>query len=154
MATRRPKPAQDKLDAIGIDAVCERIAAVKSLREIADNVGVSVMVLLDWLTDRHPVQYARAKIAQAERMATVIIELADTCRAGEVRTVKSTGEVEVVTKDMVDRARLQIDARKWLAGKMAPKKYGDRVGVEHSGDVGVGASDALMAILDKITKSE
>jgi hypothetical protein len=28
--------------------------------------------------------------------------------------------------DMTDRARLQIDARKWALSKLIPKKYGDR----------------------------
>ena len=27
---------------------------------------------------------------------------------------------------MIEHRRLQIDARKWLIGKMAPKKYGDK----------------------------
>src|SRR5262245_1332106 len=27
----------------------------------------------------------------------------------------------------VQRARLQVDSRKWLAARMAPKKYGDRI---------------------------
>ena len=34
-------------------------------------------------------------------------------------------EEKVSTGDMVERSRLQIDARKWYAGKLAPKKYGD-----------------------------
>jgi hypothetical protein len=31
------------------------------------------------------------------------------------------------TRDMVDRARLQIDARKWLLSKLRPDKYGDKL---------------------------
>ena len=29
--------------------------------------------------------------------------------------------------DMVDRSRLMVNARKWPASKLAPKKYGDKV---------------------------
>lgn len=36
-------------------------------------------------------------------------------------------ETEVVTADMVERTRLQIDARKWYCSKIAPKLYGDRL---------------------------
>ena len=36
-------------------------------------------------------------------------------------------EEKTITGDMVERARLQIDARKWLLSKMRPDKYGDRV---------------------------
>jgi hypothetical protein len=32
----------------------------------------------------------------------------------------------------VERSRLRIHARKWLASKLAPKKYGDKVSAEVS----------------------
>ena len=35
----------------------------------------------------------------------------------------------------VQRSRLQVDTRKFLLAKLAPKVYGDRVEVEHSGTV-------------------
>ncbi len=36
-------------------------------------------------------------------------------------------EDKVSTADMVDRSRLQVDARKWLLSKIMPKRYGDRI---------------------------
>ena len=52
---------------------------------------------------------------------------------------------------MIDHRRLQIDTRKWLIGKMAPKKYGDKQQLEHSGaDGGPVTLEALiMASLKK-----
>lgn len=41
-------------------------------------------------------------------------------------------ETEVLTADMVERSKLQIDARKWRLSKMLPKRYGDRL--ELAGD--------------------
>ncbi len=41
-------------------------------------------------------------------------------------------EEKIRTADMVERARLQVDARKWLLSKMRPDKYGDRSTVEMS----------------------
>ena len=37
------------------------------------------------------------------------------------------------TPENYNVARLQIDTRKWRAGKMAPKKYGDKLDVNHAG---------------------
>src|SRR5262245_61007462 len=37
----------------------------------------------------------------------------------------------------VQRARLQVDSRKWLAARMAPKKYGDRINHDVKGDTNV-----------------
>ena len=55
-------------------------------------------------------KYARAKEAQAHREADEIRDIADKA-----------------TPENVNVARLQIDARKWRAGKLAPKSYGDKV---------------------------
>ena len=62
-------------------------------------------------------RYARAREAQAHREAEEIRQIADTA-----------------TSEDVNVARLRIDARKWRAGKLAPKVYGDKVDL--SGNVG------------------
>src|SRR5688572_9232829 len=43
---------------------------------------------------------------------------------------------ERTDNEVVARSRLRVDARKWLAGKMAPKKYGDKLMAEHTGKDG------------------
>lgn len=64
--------------------------------------------------------YACARERQAERYAAEIVEIADTCSDP-------------------NKARLQMDARKWYASKVAPKKFGDKLDVktEHSGSIGL-----------------
>ena len=37
--------------------------------------------------------------------------------------------------EVIQRSKLRVDTRKWLASKMAPKKYGDKLGL--------GAADGL-----------
>jgi hypothetical protein len=133
-------PAQDKLTEAGIDAICERIADCVALHRIADEFGVSKATLLTWL-GQYPDHYARAKEAQADKFAEEIIAIADeektTIRGGD-----DDGPVEVVfDSTAVQRNRLRVDARKWLASKMAPKKYGDRIQQEHSGRVTLTPAD-------------
>ena len=70
--------------------------------------------------------YERAKVLSADYLAEEILEIADTCRMG-TKTVNKNGKIETVVGDMVERARLQIETRKWQAAKLAPKKYGDRL---------------------------
>jgi hypothetical protein len=62
-------------------------------------------------------EYARAREAQAHHEADEIKGLAD-----------------AATPENVHVARLQIDARKWRASKMAPKVYGDKQAVLHGND--------------------
>lgn len=72
---------------------------------------------------------------QAEVLADEIHAIADTPLIGEKRTIKANGDEEVVMGDMIEHRRLQIDARKWTAAKLLPRKYGDSQRVELSGSI-------------------
>lgn len=88
----------------------------------------------DWLL-RYPEfaeQYTRAREEQADSLADEIIDIAD--EQPEIVAVvdKKTG---ALIEHKLDGAFLQwqknrIEARKWTAMKLKPKKYGDRVAVE------------------------
>jgi len=121
---KREAPLQDTLDVIGIDAITERIAECVSLRVIAAECGVSIGKLLSWLSS-YPEQYASAHIARADTFADEILQIADD---GSNDTYQ-TDDGEVTNHDVIARSRLRVDARKWLASKMAPKKYGDKLDV-------------------------
>src|SRR5262249_11650744 len=55
------------------------------------------------------------------------------------------------TAKTVHQARLQFDARRWFAGKVAPKKYGTRV--EHDGSIGLRHEDAL-DLLERLERQD
>lgn len=76
--------------------------------------------------------YARACEARAEVMADEILELSDNV-GGDLITLKDGREV--VDNAVVQRDRLRVDTRKWLLAKLHPKKYGDKLDVEHSGSI-------------------
>lgn len=59
--------------------------------------------------------YTRAREVQAHREADEIRSIADSASAEDYNV-----------------ARLRIDARKWRAAKMAPKKYGDKIDHTHA----------------------
>lgn len=80
-------------------------------------------------------RYAQAREWQAHGFVDEIKEIADAPKTGfkVKRMVKSDEEIEdggdvieVTEGDMLEHRRLQIDSRKWLAAKLAPKKYGAR----------------------------
>lgn len=80
-------------------------------------------------------QYARAKELAADRYFEEIVEIADAPLRGERITYKADGTVERVEADMIEHRRLQVDARKWSAARLAPKKYGDKLDLNHGGEV-------------------
>lgn len=76
-------------------------------------------------------RYARAKELGLDALADETLALADDSRVGVKTITKANGDVETVTGDMIERSRLQVDTRKWLLAKLAPKKYGERQTLEH-----------------------
>lgn len=124
-------------------AICEQISTTnKSLKTICEGEGMpSVGTIYNWFK-AYPSfleEYTRAKDQQADLIFEEILEIADTCKEG-VR-VKTIGEgenakTETQTGDMVERSKLQVDARKWVAARLAPKRYGDFARNEVSGPDG------------------
>ncbi len=73
---------------------------------------------------------ARAREERADRYFEEIIEIAKDS-SGDY-TVDRNGEW-VVDHENIQRSRLRVDALKWVASKLAPRKYGDRVEHDHKG---------------------
>jgi hypothetical protein len=74
----------------------------------------------------------RAREEQADKLFRETIEIADD-KSGDYITT-SDGK-RVVDHENIQRSRLRVDARKWAAARLAPKKYGDRVEHDIKGGV-------------------
>ena len=122
-----------------VETICQRIAEGESLRSICRDDAMPVkQTVLNWLNDpkrsEFVAQYTRARVAQADHFAEEILEIADD---GVNDTYVKEDGTEIVNHDHIARSRLRVDSRKWLMSKMAPKKYGDKLDLEHSGGVKV-----------------
>jgi len=127
------------------DAICEQIVEGKSLRAIckADDMP-SVATIFNWFRTQEGFveQYTRAKEEQAETLADEIVSIADEADT----TVKDMGggtTAVVFDSTAVARNRLRVEARKWVASKLKPKKYGDKLAL---------AGDADSPLIVKIVK--
>lgn len=110
----------------------------KSLRTICKELKISVSSVLLWLsTDKHPEfkeQYARAKEEQADFLAEEMIEIADDSSKDNMTITGPDGKLKVVEdREWTNRSRLRVDTRKWIASKLKPKKYGDKIDVTTQG---------------------
>ncbi len=110
------------------DDICAKLAEGHSLRRICKAAGMpGQSTVYQWLQAHKSFaeQYALARELQADTLADEILDLADRSRTGlKIKTLPD-GRKETTSGDMVERTRLQIDARKWLAGKLRPKVYGE-----------------------------
>lgn len=113
------------------EKICFMIANTsKSLREICEAEGMpNRTTIYDWLIKYKDFadKYAHAKLLQADLIAEEILEIADDSKNDTEYT--EFGEKE--NKEWVNRSRLRVDTRKWLASKLFPKRYGDRLEVDN-----------------------
>lgn len=125
------------------EEICERLSKGESLRSICAGDGRTAegfmphrSTVMRWLAENEAFrdQYARARELQADHFVEEIIEIADQ------PNVRQTADGEVVASDP-QRDRLRVDARKWVASKLAPKKYGEKIA-----HVGGGEEDAPIRV--------
>lgn len=133
--------------------ICERIADGESLRAICRDPSLpDRSTVFRWLANEENEgfrdQYARAREAQADALFEDILEIADD-KSQDVKIV-GEDEREVCNTEFVQRARLRVDARKWMAGRLAPKKYGDRVTAEVTGKDGKDLPTAAPVLIFKL----
>lgn len=126
------------------DKICERLSDAESLRSIClDDKMPSQTTVFRWLADdRYAAfreQYTRARDAQADAIFDEILDIADDASNDwmERKDADDQGVGWTLNGEHVQRSRLRIESRKWMAGKLAPKKYGDKLDIEHSGAITV-----------------
>lgn len=108
-----------------LDVICAGISLGKSTRAMCIETGISQRSLWNWLASSGELmeQYLRAKELGVDAYAEEIIEISDD-RSQDLH-VDEKGR-EVTSREAIARTQLRIDARKWYASRLAPKKYGDK----------------------------
>jgi len=94
--------------------ICARIQEGQTLNQICQDAEMpNNRTIYRWLVDHQDFcqMYTRAKEDQADTYADQIIEIADSSEGGKIADVQS--------------AALRVDARKWIAAKLKPRKYID-----------------------------
>lgn len=118
-----PVPAaRNKIDALGLDAICEQLCAGETLTGIAKQLEVNIASLLSWI-EADPNRSVRAREARI-KSAQMWDEKAET--------------VLIVAADPFELAKARELAQhyRWRAKAVAPREYGDKVTQEHTGAEG------------------
>ncbi len=114
--------------------ICERIMThdigLKRLCEMYDDMPDRSNIRL-W-RHKYPefrAQYAQAKSEQLEFLTEEILEIADDSQNDWMESFDKEGQSIgwKLNGDHVQRCKLRVDTRKWLASKLAPKIYGDKL---------------------------
>ena len=129
----RPTAYSETLAVLICDAISEGGALYRLCEERPDFPAESTVYR--WLETHlaFAQKYARARELQQDREADKIVVIADEADDAAI-------------------ARLRIDSRKWRAAKMAPKKYGDRLDLNHSGSLQQVSDEQLEARLGELLR--
>lgn len=117
--------------------ICARLMDGESLRSICLDQNMPDRATVHrWLASNEAFrdQYARAREIQADTIVDETLDIADDATNDWMERRNDDGQSIgwQVNGEHIQRSRLRIDQRKWMAGKLAPKKYGERV--IHAGD--------------------
>ena len=128
--TKKQPTIAERIDAFGIEAVCERLADGVTMTAIAEEIGVTVGKLSQWIAsdEEHSARAREARI-----------------HAARIWDEKALSVVEQA-QDLFElqRARELAQHYRWRASKTAPKEYGDRVTQEHTGANGGAITQSIM----------
>lgn len=109
------------------EALCERIEQGETVTAAKRALHLSWEAITRYCTAPDaPLRerYARARERQAHVLAEAALECATQPYQGGA------------TSEAVQARRLEVDTRKWLASKVLPRIYGERITQEHTGEGG------------------
>lgn len=119
------------------DRICEEVALGNSLRTIckADDMP-AVSTVFKWLRlyPEFVDQYTIAKQEQTEAYVEELVDIADNGTNDWMATNAEDNLGYKVMGEHIQRAKLRIETRKWIAAKLKAKKYGEKITQEHTGD--------------------
>lgn len=112
--------------------ICARFAEGESMWSVARDEGMpSTTTMFTWLRihEEFLAQYEISKAECADMYAEEIIEIADDSANDYVDVTDENGATGAtrLNTEHVQRSRLRIDSRKWVASKLKPKKYGEKI---------------------------
>jgi hypothetical protein len=114
--TKSGSPERAKL----ADAVLANMESGMSCWKACEKAGVKNSTFLLWVSQDSALaeSYAQARENFVERIANDLMEISDQ----DPETVDGKKDWAAIQKH-----KLQVDTRKWLLSKLAPKKYGDMI---------------------------
>lgn len=154
-ATKRPvgRPPVHDRERIG-KAICDRVANGELVRTVCAELGIVPATVRKWATEdkEFGALYARAREDQAHALAEQALEIAAGDDALTLLREEAVDHAEEAMKEaddkqwyqkvqalragVINRDKMRVDALKWMASKIAPRQYGERLQQEVSGPNG------------------
>jgi len=122
-----------------VPAICKRLATGEPLAVICRDLGIGRRTVQLWRKDDPAIdeQMQDARDDGYDAIAADCLQIANTPVEGEELKYDDAGNlIERKVCDMLGHRKLQIDTRLKLLAKWDPKRYGDKIDVNHGGQPG------------------
>lgn len=148
-----PFGALDNYDPTKALEICRELMGGRRLKEVLELPDMPTQAIVtDWLlrVDEFREMYYYARRAGIEMIVDEIIEIADDDTEDYTPVYDKEGGVkgDRFNGQHVQRSKLRIETRKWLAEKLLPAIYGDKVQHSH------GPTEGLAEMLSRIASSQ
>lgn len=118
------------------DEICSQLAEGKSMRTVclAEDMPDKATVFR-WLRTMPTFcdQYTRAKEESADALVEEMLDISDDASNDWMERNAGDNAGWLANGDHIQRSRLRVETRKWIAAKLKAKRYGEKV--EHTGSV-------------------
>jgi hypothetical protein len=135
--------------------ICERLMLGETLVAICDDPRLpNRRTIIRWLADPRRVDFREmyyfSRRVAVESLVDEIVTIADDNSGDWQYTYDKDGEINGIKADneAIQRSRVRIDTRKWLAAKLVPRIYGDNTQVE------LGVTGDLAELLKRATNQD
>lgn len=131
------------------DLICEKLSEWMSLRSVCDLDGMPAWsTVFKWIRehDEFSKQYTKAKEESADALVEEILDIADNSTNDWMEVNDPDNPWYRFNWDHYQRSRMRVDVRKWIASKMKPKKYGDKLAIWWDWDMDPIKSDTTVTI--------
>lgn len=148
------------MDQATFDVICERVAAGEALRVICRDMGIksenSVRQFARQGDGTRMEQWKQAQQDRAHTLADQLMEIASDGRNDWMASNDPNNPGWRVNGEHINRSRLRVYTAQWLASKLLPKEYGDKLHQEHTGAGGGAIKAEIQPSMDmsKLTRDE
>lgn len=146
-AATKPRGRPSTYDAAKASTICDRLSKGEPLAEICRIEGMPpVRTVSQWKAD-HPTfaaDFARARDEGYDAIAAECLKIADATENDTVMVGTGEHEREAANTEWISRSKLRVETRLKLLAKWDPKRYGEKIQTEHSGEIGIRTLAAKM----------
>lgn len=101
-----------------------------TLGQISKELGIARYTMLRWTAEEgHDFcdKYARGREKQADTWADEVIDISDDASYDWVERTFGYTTAVLADHEHIQRSKLRVDSRKWIASKLKPRKYSEKL---------------------------